>query len=180
MTYIILAVLMAMPPSKFDDETSTARLDRATETARVVASVSSSLNDAAVLLTIAHHESRFAQYVREGCIPDLIPDGAAPCDWGLARSYWQMQRAACRPGWALPRGSDEAQRAFARCALRQYKAALRRCRTRQNLGYIAGGFSGYGGIRCELPSSRARAETYRDMRRRLWAQKSKIKLDARE
>jgi hypothetical protein len=155
----ILAILLAMAPSVYDTEGPDARRERMGELAEIIAEVAEGRpSDAAALLTLGRFESNFAQYVGEGCV--TVPKGAADCDNGRARSYWQMWQVACPAGWKTERGSREATEAFARCAVRHFRGALARCRTRTRLSYIAGGFAGYRGPSCDWQPAEDRAKGY--------------------
>lgn len=156
----VYKALMAQPPAVVDTESKHERAIRMRGVARDVTRVSRKERDAAVLLALGWHESRWAQYVGAGCVE--IPEGAADCDAGLARSYWQVHKW-CRPGWRLRRGHAKAPREFANCAIRHWRGALARCRNKHPAGELAGGFSGYRFAPCDWSGGVERAKTYRRM-----------------
>lgn len=158
----VRSVLERMPTSKWDhDESPESRSQRLDEIASAIAAASRTDHEAAALLTIGNRESTWVRYVREGCnYPDGIPKGASTCDRGTSRTYWQMKGVSCRPGWALPRGSDETVVVFAMCARRRFVGALRRCKGRHPAGDVAGAFAGYRSVDCEWPEGAARAKEF--------------------
>lgn len=168
----IEAAIEAMPRSRFDDETRAQWVRRRGLIVHAIVRASETQEDVAALLTIGQVESHWADYVQAGChYPDGIPAGAGHCDEGTSRSPWQMKVTACRLGWALPRGSTEALMAFAVCARKRFRGALRLCHGRHPGGPIAGAFAGYRkSTDCRWEGrprdgARARARTYQ---RRLW------------
>jgi hypothetical protein len=162
----IRRVLGKSPPSRFDDETTEQRSARLDAIADDIAAASRDRREAAALLAIGQMESGWAEYVGAGCrYPGGIPKGAGHCDRGLSRSYWQMKQVACRPGWALSRGSRESQGVFAVCARKRFLGALRRCQGRHPGGDIAGAMAGYRSANCswegrEHDGARARGRLY--------------------
>ena len=131
------------------------------------------LDAAAAAAVVAKFETHFAEYVgggrcREGryrCDPD---ENGNP----QSLTYWQLKRKACKAAHELPDGSREQQKAAAKCAVRLWFSARRRCANAPSAGSdtIAGAFSGYGGgIVCSLPSSAKRAESWRTTRAKLAA-----------
>lgn len=151
----ILVILLSLAPHKTDkDEPVDARRARLETIAEDIAAAADGRRDtAAALVTLGWRESRFARYVGQGCVN--VPKGHANCDSGRARSYWQVWSKGCRPGWALPPGSREAQAAFAKCAGRLWRAARRRCG-----GTLFGAYSGYRSF-CVWEPARKRAVWHR-------------------
>lgn len=152
----VRSVLGASPASRWDADED-GREIRLDGIAIVIAEASASDLDAAILLALGWHESRFARYVGRGCRD--IPEGASDCDGGRARSYWQAWRVTCRSAWRLPRGSEAATLAFAACALRRFHGSAKRCRGRHPAGYWAGAFSGYRSVDCLWAPGAERART---------------------
>jgi hypothetical protein len=111
---------------------------------------------AAVLASLAWHETRLAKYVQIGRC-DLGRPGER-CDNGRARGLWQQWRVACPAAWATEPGSPEALREGARCASRLMYAAHRRCVSRASTA-LQGAFSGYAGASCTLRDAPARERT---------------------
>lgn len=165
----VRAVLEQAPASQWDrDETAAERDQRLDDVSEAIDLAARDDSEAAALLAIGGAESNFAGYVVRGChYPDGIPRGAAHCDLGKSRSPWQMKITACRQGWALPRGSDAALKAFAVCARKRFLGALKRCSGRhQSRDPIAGAMAGYRSISCtwegrQHDGARARARLYR-------------------
>lgn len=160
----IRLVLGAMPVSTWDrDEEPKARAARLDVLARAISEASRTDEEAAVLLAIGGAESGFAGYVQAGCTD--VPPRASDCDGGLARSPWQMHEVACRPGWALSRGSEEALGVFAVCARKRFSGALRRCSGQHPGGDLAGAMAGYRSVDCRWEGrphdgARARARLF--------------------
>jgi hypothetical protein len=152
----VRAVLGESPPSRWDAD-ERGRDERLDALASIIADASSGPLDAAILLALGWHESRFAGYVGRGCRD--IPEEAANCDGGRARSYWQAWRVSCRQAWELPRGSEQATRAFAACALRRFHGSAKRCHGRHPAGHWAGAFSGYRSVDCTWRPGAERART---------------------
>jgi len=131
------------------------------------------LDAAAALAVLGDRETHFAQYVGEG----RCREGRFKCDpdeHGNPQSltYWQLKRKACPEAHALRDGSREQQKAAAKCAVRLWFSARRRCASAPSAGSdrIAGAFSGYGfGLYCGAPSSVARAHAWRVTRAKLAA-----------
>ena len=124
-------------------------------------------NKAAAGITLAEFEAHLARWVGDGCKGDP-PKGAGNCDAGRSRSYWQMKEKACRPGWAHPRGSRAAQRAFAKCAVKRWQSSYNRCRTSNTDSPLAGAYSGYWGMCNGLKSATKRAWNHTNVLARLW------------
>lgn len=151
-------VIGRTPPSSWDQESEAqraVRLDLAAHAVRLGSQGDEQL--AAALIALGQHESGFAQYVGEGCDP--VPKGAANCDGGRARSYWQAWRVACPRAWELPRGSREATIAFAVCAGKKLQGQAKRCQGQHPAGYWAGAFSGYRSTPCDWKPAAERART---------------------
>ena len=101
--------------------------------------------EAAALVALGWHESRFARYVLE----DRCQDGpkGARCDEGRARGPWQVWGRWCR---AVDRASE------ARCALATLRLGKQRCASWE------GGFAALAGHpSCEWPGARKRVQTMR-------------------
>jgi hypothetical protein len=162
----VLSALERQPVSKWDDESPKERRARLEFIADAIAGASRNAHEAAVLLTIGEVETHWAGYVGAGCdYPGGIPEGASTCDRGTSRSYWQMKESACREAWLLPRGSDRAMYAFAKCARERFNGAIKRCAGRHPGGDLAGGFAGYRSVDCawegrEHDGARARARRF--------------------
>lgn len=156
----ILRVLLAERPAHTDTETPEERKARLRLAAKAISAAAKNRHEAAALIAIGLHESRFAEFVSRGC--SLIPATAgASCDNGRARSYWQMWFRACPSGWAFERGDPAAVDAFALCAVKHWRFASRICAKRPNHGPIAAGFAGFRTTtRCDWEPSKKRAETY--------------------
>ena len=152
----VLSVLMGLTPSKWDTGAPAARRSRLEPVSDAIALASRDPQEAAILIALGDAESHFAEYVGAGC--EEVPEGAANCDGGKARSYWQAWQSACPAAWKLPRGSQDSVYAFADCAIRRFRGALSRCREQTTLGYWAGGFSGYRQLsRCSWRPAVSRA-----------------------
>lgn len=160
-----LAIMLAQPAHWTDkDEAPKARVSRFRPVAAFM--VEAAKGDRHVLaaeLVLWDAESKGARYVQAGCI--RVPKGAADCDGGRARSPWQMWPKACPAGWALPRGSHEALKAFAGCAARLWQAARRRCQS-ANDDPLVGAYSGYRSM-CRWEPAKRRAARHRVMLARL-------------
>ena len=66
--------------------------------AAAIASVSATREDAASLIALGWHESKYARAVLEGRCHEL---GERACDRGLALGPWQLHQAACSRAWAM-------------------------------------------------------------------------------
>lgn len=146
------------PASRYDKEPESERLERVRVAARAITKASRSPSDARVLLTLGKFESAWARYVADGC--DKWPRGAPTCDGGKSRSYWQMKEFACREGWRFERGDPQSVEVFARCAIRVFRRAERRCRGKHAHSTLAGGFAGYRSWDCSWAPAAKRADWY--------------------
>lgn len=162
----IMEFLRDQPVVPTDTETPEQRESRLGLAARAMFLAGQSKHEIVVLLTLAEHESHYAEYVARGCA--LIPATASGnCDNGLARSYWQMHEASCGEGWSYQRGDPHSVAAFARCAIRVFNWAQKECLKRPNHGELESGFAGYRTTtRCDWNGSKVRAETYS----RIWGE----------
>lgn len=158
-----LVALRALPVAVVDTENESLREARLKALARVIAKVGKNDQGAAALITLGNAESRFATYVAEGCL--VIPKGAAHCDKGKARSYWQVH-SWCAEGWATAPGSTESLEPFAKCALKHYQWAKARCKARSQDPEL-GGFSAYKQGRCDWPGAVPRLAEYKRTLRKL-------------
>jgi len=168
----ILAIMLGSHPHWTDkDESPEDRAARLTPEAAHVYEVAElriggrePVEVAAFLLALPRYESHWARYIQEGCV--RIPKGAANCDRGKARSFWQAWQVSCQAAWRLARGSSAASRAFAECAARRWVGAWYRCQ-RYFRDPAEGAFAGYRSMCTRFPSSGARARTWRHMVARL-------------
>ncbi len=110
----ILLILLAHKPWADRDVSNDVREEQLRPVAEAIAEVSRDRTDAAMLLALGWHESRFAlAVVRHGC--EGLP--ARACDRHHARGFAQLHEAACVEAYDYPAGSVESIRAEARCAL---------------------------------------------------------------
>lgn len=119
----------------------------------------------AALIVLADQETHSARWVFNGCKGDP-PKGAGTCDGKTSRSVWQIKKAGCPKGWALRRGTIDAQREFAKCAARLWRASRTRCRHNPD-GILAGAYSGYRSI-CVQPFALKRAYMHTSILAKLW------------
>jgi len=137
-----LALMMSFPSSHLDSETYEEREARLKPAAAAIGYAARNKFEVRALVTLGKFETEFASYVGNGCI--VIPEKASGnCDGGLARSFWQVHKW-CKIAWALPRGSVEATKQFAICAIQHFRGGLRRCHRS-----LRGAFSSYYKIGCD-------------------------------
>jgi len=125
--------------------------------AEAVSAVARTKDEAAALVALGWHESRWASPVVSGHCSEMKT--GERCDNLHARSPWQVH-SWCRDAWTVPEDSLNALRASAKCAVRMLRAARSRCRMRgvdENFGM----FSGYRSASCAWPPARRRVETLR-------------------
>lgn len=139
----ILAILISLHPYKLDKENGEQREERLTYIAQVIAEESNSKKDMAWLLALGTNESRWAEYVGKGCTDG--PKGS--CDAGNSRGYWQSWTGTCKEFDKTPRGSREAVRAQAKCAVRLGRYFASRCGSAGH-NPIEGAFSRWAGRNC--------------------------------
>lgn len=96
---------------------------------------------------VAVEETHIAEYVGEGRCDD--PRARYHCDSGLARTYWQLHKQACRPAWSSEPGSREEIFQAARCVVMLLPYHSRRCRGAHQWGDEAGMFAGYRSVDCQ-------------------------------
>jgi hypothetical protein len=137
----VLTILLALPASwaERDIESPLQRAERMANVAEVLDTYTIRANRAAAI-AIADGESKFAAYTENVCTE--IPKGAANCDLGKARSYWQLQEGACPELWKVNTDS-EAVKIAAYCAVKQWNYAMRICK-----GNVVHAFAKYGGAGC--------------------------------
>lgn len=161
----ILAVLLSLPAWHLDRDPPEARSAMLRPVADVIAEVSADATDAAALIALGWHETKYARLVLEGRCSEM-PEGNR-CDDGRARGAWQLWHVACPSAYAFPAGSPESLRAEATCARRLLRGQLGRCRARHPAGDWAGAFAGYRGASCVWPAAARRARTMLDLLARL-------------
>lgn len=125
--------------------------------AEAISSAARSRSEAAALVALGWHESRWASPVVSGHCSAM--KAGERCDNLRARSPWQVHDW-CRAAWSVPEDSLDALRESARCAVRRLRAMRERCVTR-NHDELAGMFSGYRSGYCAGPPARRRAVTMR-------------------
>lgn len=171
----VLSVLLAWPPFGAEPvhETDIDRQIRLTQAAIVVTEAAEarpgrwpSVRVAAALLALGHGESRFARYVGVG----LCHTGPKGARCGLdrrgrmrARTYWQIEKPACRELWQHEPGSFIEILSAARCASRLFVGAYYRCGDD-----LRGAFAGYAkGGGCGWAPAARRARRMRRIESRL-------------
>lgn len=97
---------------------------------------SRSADEAAFLVALGMHETRFEARLIDG---DCKP---WECDHGAARGAFQLHRGAAGADWELLPGNIDAQ---ARSAVRMVRWAFRVCKT------PVGAFRALGGLGCDRP-----------------------------
>lgn len=168
MTEIVLAILLSLTPYKLDNETPTERKARLTVVADAIAKASKTPNDAAMLLALGWHESKFAEYVGN----DRCEAVKWACDAGKARGYWQSHKLTCPKYWALPKRHPEATQAAAQCAVRRLRGFGVTC-SRRGHDAASGSFAGWAGRGCKWSGSAERVTTFRRMQRKMWGRQPK-------
>ena len=152
----VMTVLLAHKPWLDRDMSTTEREHVLQPVAEAIADVSRNELDAAVLLSLGWHETKFASLVLTGRCREM-PEGQR-CDSGKARGVWSLHAEACRDAWALAAGSVESVRAEARCALRLLRFHAYRCRE-HSISPLFGAFSGYSGAGCHWGQAEQRVAT---------------------
>jgi hypothetical protein len=166
----VLAILLSLPPAYADNETTEQRDDRMFTIASAIDEVSDRATCQgfydedgclpiwsgtkrqldALLVTKGWWESRFSLRVHAGkCRPD-------ECDFGRARSPWQLQRTAySEPEWSTMVGVGlRPTRQAAWSAAKVLSEGMRRCKSPH------GALAWYGVQRCQWSGAKNRFGTY--------------------
>jgi len=152
MIQVILSILLTFPTFWYDrNESTEARHARMLETAQAIAGVAKNRTEAAALIAVAWHESRFSAHVQTGRCNEL-PKGMQ-CDGGQARSIFQLHRGACPELWETP--VNEHTRIGARCAMRLLRGFRERCAS------VSGAFGMYAARSCKWKGGVSRETTMR-------------------
>ena len=134
-----------------------------------IGAVSANRDEAAALISLAWHETKFASAVMEGRCSDLHPRA---CDSGRALGVWQLHKQACTAAWALasPNGGTAGQRESlreqARCAIRLLRWNAKRGRDRARTPLHAA-FAGYAARPWNWAGAEVRVATVRAVLRRM-------------
>lgn len=145
----ILAVLLEQPTYDGDkNDLPDARIALYAPYADAIADVAKDDREAAVLESIALHESHLARYVLENRCSEGPP--GERCDNGRARGAWQLHRAACKEAWTLPWGSEKSLRVEAHCVLSLYYYGQHRCHSAR------GAYGIYAGASCSWSGAASR------------------------
>ena len=153
---IILAVLLQHHSWSDRHISHDVRARALTPVAEAIAEESSSPAEAARLIALGLHESRFAvSVVRDGC--SGLP--ASACDHRRARGAWQLHTAACSEAYEHRAGTEASIHAEARCAVKLMRGYMSSCRE-HGATPAEGAFSGYatGGL-CHWRGAEERAKT---------------------
>ena len=158
----VLAVILSLPQFYLDVPKFGAAEREALvrPVAEAIVEVARSRTEAAAMVALAYHESRFSDSVLRGAC-DELPKGMR-CDEHkgvpLARGAWQLHESACRTAWAFPAGSVESLRAEARCVIR-----LLRWNAKRGKGVapsdLRGAFAGYAARDWNWPGAETRERT---------------------
>ncbi len=125
---LILAVLLTLPRFSLDaGESVEERRERLTDVARAIAEVSKNRTEAAALIAVAWHESKFSALVQANRCSEL-PYGMR-CDNGKARSLFQLHKAACPAIWDAP--TSQHTRLGAECAIKLLRWYREQCGSKQ-------------------------------------------------
>jgi hypothetical protein len=109
--------------------------------AEAISAASKSPADAALLISLSWHETKWSRAILEGRC-DEMPAGQR-CDGGHARGVFSLHRQACPAAWELPYGSTESLHVEAACALRLLRWNAQRGREHA-LTPLHAAFAGYG------------------------------------
>lgn len=138
---LILAALLALPPSRYDLRLSQA--ERATLLAPVAMAIFEATRDpheVAMLEELGRAETNFAALVVTGHCGEM-PEGER-CDHGHARGPWSVH-PWCKRGWAYADGSFKSLEEQARCAIRMLRYQANRGREHA-ASPLHAAFAGYG------------------------------------
>jgi len=121
----VLAVLLLHPSWSDRHVSPDVRARALTPVAEAIAEASGSTAEAARLVALGLHESRFGiSVVRDGC--SGLP--ASACDRRRARGAWQLHSAACVEAYEHRAGTEASIHAEARCAVRLMRGYMSSCR----------------------------------------------------
>jgi hypothetical protein len=150
----VFAALSKAPRHTTDrDEEQHARDARMMQLATVVAIEAKTPEIAALLVTVARHESTLARYIAEGRCSDG-PKGQQ-CDGLRSRGYFQNRLVSCKKGWFAPPGSHAELVEMARCSVRDLRRGWKQC------GTAEGAFAAFNGSRsCSAPWAKSRVAMF--------------------
>lgn len=129
--------------------------------AEAIAAVAADKAEAAAMISLGWHETKFSRLVLEGRCHEL-PAGMR-CDGGRALGPWQLHQAACPSAWVLatPTSSPEAQIASlpaqARCVVTLLRWGARRYG--RSVEPLLGAFGAYSTQGWQWSGAAARART---------------------
>jgi hypothetical protein len=157
----VLAVLNKEPRHTTDrHEPANERGARFMELSEAITSVAKTQEEAALLLTVVHHESKGAAYVQRGRCSDG-PKGQQ-CDGLRSRGPFQNRKVSCPRGWAQKPGSREELFEMAKCSRRDLARGWYKC------GTAEGAFAAFNGSHsCKAPWAKSRVRTFGRVLRQL-------------
>ncbi|HVU03264.1 MAG TPA: hypothetical protein VHE30_16000 [Polyangiaceae bacterium] len=132
--------------------------------AEAIAEASRTNAEAAMLVSLAFHETNLARFVIEGRCKDGPP--GQRCDGGKARGVFQLHRSACPDAWRLPDGSAESIRAEASCAIKLLRWNGKRGKGRAP-SFAHAAYAGYGARDWSWDGADKRVETARKLEQKI-------------
>jgi len=132
--------------------------------ADAIADVAKTRTEAAVLVALGWHETKFVKLAMEGHC-DQLPKGMR-CDNGKALGPWQLHQQACPAAWQLatpnggPEGQVESLRVQAACAIRLLRYFGEKGREHTPTPTHAA-FAGYAAHGWAWPGAEVRVQTVR-------------------